>query len=121
MGVVRWERRAIALALAVFLLYGGMIWGLLPIDPRISFEYHLAGAALGLVLAILLRRLDPPAPEKTYGWEQDQDDLDAWPFDERPGEEVEIGNRPPSATVWRTDRGVAADVHPECGPRRAQG
>ena len=71
MGVVRWERRAIALALAVFLLYGGMIWGLLPTDPRISFEYHLAGAALGLLLAILLRRLDPPAPEKTYGWEQE--------------------------------------------------
>ena len=72
MGVVRWERRAIALALAVFLLYGGMIWGLLPTDPRISFEYHLAGAALGLLLAVLLRRLDPPAPEKTYGWEQEE-------------------------------------------------
>jgi len=121
MGVVRWDRRAIALALAVFLLYGGMIWGLLPTDPRISFEYHLAGAALGLLLAILLRRLDPPAPEKTYRWEREGGDQDDWPFDERHGEEAEIGDRPPPAAVWRTDRGVAADVHPECGPRRAQG
>ena len=121
MGVVRWERRAIALALAVFLLYGGMIWGLLPTDPRISFEYHLAGAALGLLLAVLLRRLDPPPPEKPYGWEQEDGDPDDWPFDERPGEEAEIGDRPPPAAVRRTDRGDAADAHPEDGPGRVQG
>jgi len=99
MGVVRWERRAIALSLAVFLLYGGMIWGLFPTDPHISFEYHLAGATLGLVLAVLLRRLDPPAPEKTYRWEQEGGEEDDWPFDERPGKEDDgTGNdRPPPA------------------------
>jgi len=120
MGVLRWERRAIALALAVFLLYGGMIWGLLPTDPRISFEYHLAGAALGLLLAVLLRRLDPPPPEKPYGWEQEDGDPDDWPFDERPGEEAEIGDRPPPATVRWTDRADAADARPQAGPERAQ-
>jgi membrane associated rhomboid family serine protease len=73
-GVLRWDRRAIALALAVFLLYGGMIWGILPSVPSVSFEYHLAGASLGLVLAFLLKGLDPPPPEKTYSWEGDDPD-----------------------------------------------
>ena len=110
MGVVRWERRAIALSLAVFLLYGGMIWGLLPTDPRVSFESHLTGAALGLLLAVLLQRLDPPAPEKTYGWEPGDGDQDGWPFDERPGEEDAIGDRPPPASVRGPDNGKAADA-----------
>jgi membrane associated rhomboid family serine protease len=102
MGVVRWERRAIALSLAVFLLYGGMIWGLFPTDPHISFEYHLAGATLGLVLAVLLGRLDPPAPEKTYCWEQEGGEEGDWPFDERPGEEDDgTGNDRPGAGPGR--------------------
>jgi membrane associated rhomboid family serine protease len=120
MGVVRWERRAIALSLAVFLLYGGMIWGLLPTDPRISFEYHLAGAALGLLLAVLLRRLDPPAPEKTYSWEQEGSDEDDWPFDERHGEEDAAGGRPPPAKVRGPDRGEAVGAQPDGGPGRTQ-
>jgi len=78
-GALRWDRRAIALSLAVFLLYGGMVWGILPTDPRISFEYHLAGAILGVVLAFLLKDLDPRPPEKTYSWEREEDDGD-WPF-----------------------------------------
>jgi membrane associated rhomboid family serine protease len=84
-GVLRWDRRAIALSLAVFLLYGGMIWGVLPSDPKVSFEYHFFGASLGILLAIPTRRLDPSPPEKRYSWE-DADDLgDDWPFVDRPG------------------------------------
>jgi membrane associated rhomboid family serine protease len=82
-GLLRWDRRAIALSLAVFLLYGGMIWGVLPTDPRISFEYHFFGALIGVILAVALRRLDPPPPEKRYSWEEDETD-DVWPFEEGP-------------------------------------
>lgn len=120
MGVVRWERRAIALSLAVFLLYGGMIWGLLPTDPRISFESHLAGGALGLLLAVLLQRLDPPAPERTYSWEQEGGDQDGWPFDEPPGEAGEVSDRP-RASVRGPDRGETVGVHPEAGPGPVRG
>jgi membrane associated rhomboid family serine protease len=84
-GVLRWDRRAIALSLAVFLLYGGMIWGVLPSDPKVSFEYHFFGALLGILLAIPTRRLDPAPPEKRYSWE-DEDDLGHdWPFMGMPG------------------------------------
>ena len=81
-GALRWDRRAIALSLAVFLLYGGMIWGVLPTDPGISFEYHLAGAVLGVGLAVVLRDLDPPPPEKSYSWEGDDPEGDDWPFED---------------------------------------
>ena len=85
LGVLRWDRRAIALALVVFLLYGGMIWGVLPGDPGVSFEYHLAGAALGVLLAVLLKDADPPPPAKVYSWERGDED-DDWPFPEMRGE-----------------------------------
>lgn len=68
-GVLRWDRRAIGLAMVVFFLYGGMIWGVFPGDPQVSYESHLSGAITGVALALLLRRLDPPPPAKRYGWE----------------------------------------------------
>jgi membrane associated rhomboid family serine protease len=71
MGVLRWERRAIALSLIVFVLYGGMVWGVLPSEPQVSFEYHLYGAALGVLLAFALRRYDPPVPGRRYSWEEE--------------------------------------------------
>jgi membrane associated rhomboid family serine protease len=73
-GALRWDRRAIALSLAVFLLYGGMIGGILPTTPNISFEYHLAGAVLGVILALMYRNLDPAPREKTYAWEGEEED-----------------------------------------------
>ena len=93
MGVLRWERRAIALALMVFLLYGGMIWGIFPTASDISFEYHLAGAVLGVLLAVLLKRLDPAPPEKRYSWEGEDEGQDDWPFESAGGGEQEIGGR----------------------------
>lgn len=68
-GVLRWDRRAIGLASAAFFLYGGMVWEVLPTKPQISYEAHLCGAVLGIVLALLLRKLDPARPEKRYSWE----------------------------------------------------
>ena len=68
-GVLRWDRRAIGLAMAVFFLYGGMVWGVFPGDPQVSYESHLSGAILGVALAFLLRRRDAPPPAKRYSWE----------------------------------------------------
>ncbi len=70
-GTLRWDRRAIALALIVFFLYGSMIWGVFPTDPAISYESHLAGALIGIALALICRHRDPPPAEKHYSWEDD--------------------------------------------------
>jgi membrane associated rhomboid family serine protease len=75
-GVIRRDRRAIAASLLVSFLYGSMVWGVLPIQPGVSWESHLAGGLIGLVMAIALRRLDVP-PRKRYSWEdEDQDAKD---------------------------------------------
>jgi membrane associated rhomboid family serine protease len=72
-GVIRRDRRAIAASLLVAFLYGGMVWGVLPIQPGVSWESHLAGALIGLTMAIALRRLDVP-PRKRYSWEGEEGD-----------------------------------------------
>ncbi len=68
-GALRWDRRAIALSAIVFFLYGGMIWGVFPTDPEVSYESHFFGALLGVALAIFFRNIDPAPPEKRYSWE----------------------------------------------------
>jgi membrane associated rhomboid family serine protease len=82
-GVLRWDRRAIGLSLAVFFLYGGMIWGVFPGEPGISYESHLAGALIGVALAFLLRRRDPK-PVKRYGWEDEVEADEERDPEERP-------------------------------------
>lgn len=84
-GALRWDRRAIALSLLVFFLYGGMIWGIFPTKPGISFESHFFGAAIGVILAILLKEHDPRPPQKRYSWEDEEDDME-W-YDELPDNE----------------------------------
>lgn len=78
MGVLRRDRLSMALAMIVFFLYGGMVWGVLPTEPRVSFESHFFGAIAGVVSAFLLRRRDPLPPRRRYEWEEepalDEDD-----------------------------------------------
>lgn len=74
-GAMRWDPRAIALSCLVFFLYGGMVWGIFPGEPGVSYEYHFFGALTGVLSAIAFRKLDPPPPAKRYSWET-EDDLD---------------------------------------------
>ena len=70
-GILRWDKRAIALSMIIFFLYGSMIWGIFPLKPGISFESHFFGAVIGVVLAIVLRNHDPAPLEKKYSWEDE--------------------------------------------------
>ncbi len=73
-GVIRRDKRAIAASLLVCFMYGTLVWGVLPIEPGVSWETHLAAALIGVVLAIALRHLDIP-PHIRYAWEDEKDDL----------------------------------------------
>jgi membrane associated rhomboid family serine protease len=98
-GVLRWDTRSIGLALVVFLLYGGMIWGVFPGDPSVSFESHLAGALIGITLAVLLKNRDPAPARKRYSWEDEAEVPEPEPWPPRdwtePGNEAQRpGNEP---------------------------
>lgn len=73
-GVLRREPRAMAIAMAVFFLYGGMVLSIFPHDPDVSWEAHLFGALPGALLAVLLFRLDAMPPRKVYSWERAADE-----------------------------------------------
>lgn len=69
-GIIRRDVRAIAAAMLVCFLYGSMIWGVLPVEPGVSWETHLVAALIGLMMAALTRRSDTP-PRKRYDWEDE--------------------------------------------------
>ncbi len=54
-GVFRRNIKSIVLALIVTLLYSGYIWGVLPVKEGISWESHLFGGIVGIIIAYLLR------------------------------------------------------------------
>jgi membrane associated rhomboid family serine protease len=72
-GLLRRDRRAVAASLLVVLMYGSLAWGVLPIQPGVSWETHLSAALLGVLSALALRRLDVP-PRKRYAWEDEAED-----------------------------------------------
>lgn len=89
-GLLRRDRRAIAASMGVAFLYGYLIWGVMPLRERDSWETHLAAALLGVILAWGLRKRDVP-PRVTYAWEgQPEDDAEgaaddwAWPEGKAP-------------------------------------
>ena len=93
-GILRRDRRSIALAIIVFFLYGSMIWGVFPLAPGISFEYHFFGALAGSVCAFLLRRRDPLPTRRRYDWEDEEpvdgtEDSRGEIFFDRPGPDDE--------------------------------
>jgi len=82
-GLLRRDRRAIGASLLVCFMYGTLVWGVFPIKSGISWETHLAAAAIGVVLAIRLRHLDIP-PRRRYTWEDEADEAQGETFDPDP-------------------------------------
>jgi membrane associated rhomboid family serine protease len=71
-GLLRRDRRAIASSLVVCFMYGSLTWGVVPTPRGVSWETHLAGALIGVLLAIVFRHMDRP-PLKRYVWEGEED------------------------------------------------
>lgn len=51
-GLFRRDFISIFISVVVLLLYGGIFYGVLPTDPRVSWESHFAGAIVGIASAV---------------------------------------------------------------------
>ncbi len=70
-GVFRKDMRFAAISLIIAFVYGGMLWGILPIKAQMSWESHLMGLIAGLVIAYFFRNEGPK--RKKYQWEEEEE------------------------------------------------
>ncbi len=71
-GIIRRHPRLMAISLLIAFLYGGMVWGILPLQEGVSWEGHLTGMLAGILLAVFFRKEGPQ--RKVYDWELEDED-----------------------------------------------
>ncbi len=68
-GIFTKHYRLVAVSLIVSFIYGSMLWYIFPIKEEISWEGHLGGFLIGLLMAVFLRAKLPVIPK--YAWEKE--------------------------------------------------
>jgi membrane associated rhomboid family serine protease len=53
-GLLRQDFISLLISIGVIIAYGGIFYGVLPLDPRVSWESHLAGVIVGGITAFNL-------------------------------------------------------------------
>ena len=77
-GFIRRDKKLIIISLVVVFLYGSLVWGLYPkyaIENNISWEGHLSGFVMGIVLAIFYKN-EGPQRDSDFDSDTDFDDDD---------------------------------------------
>ena len=69
-GFIRKHTKLMSISMFVVFLYGGMVWGIFPMEKHISWEGHLAGALAGLILAYWFKDNGPS--RQIYQYEIDE-------------------------------------------------
>lgn len=70
-GFLRRRNELIVLSFLTAFLYGGMFWGLFPIQQEVSFEAHISGMLAGVMCAIYYLRQGPQQPK--YVWPEEDE------------------------------------------------
>ncbi len=74
-GLIRHQTRLMSLSLFVVFMYGSIFWGIFPLFKQVSWETHLSGFLLGLLLALYYRKdLKVLYPEKKYFQDETDDE-----------------------------------------------
>jgi len=71
-GIIRNDTRLMSISFLTIFLYGGMVWGILPLKPAISWESHLFGSIGGIIAAVIFRK-EGPVKKKYF---EDEEVLD---------------------------------------------
>jgi|TARA_B110000093_G_scaffold62587_1_gene67750 membrane associated rhomboid family serine protease len=77
-GIISKNFNLMALSLIVVFIYGGTIWYVFPIKNNMSWEGHLSGFMIGVLLALLFKKNNPV--NKVYKWENEDYDNTDDPF-----------------------------------------
>jgi membrane associated rhomboid family serine protease len=77
-GFIRRNKQLISLSFAVIFLYGSLVWGLFPIDVKISFEAHMWGFIAGIILAIYYRKEGVQKIEHHWAEEENENEDKYW-------------------------------------------
>ncbi|MEM6642166.1 MAG: rhomboid family intramembrane serine protease [Bacteroidota bacterium] len=64
-GLFKRNFKSVLISLVIVLGYGGMIYGILPYNERVSWESHLMGAIVGFVAAFTLSRNKKNQPRQS--------------------------------------------------------
>jgi len=70
-GFYRKNMRVAGISLLVIFLYGSIIWGVIPLDPSISWEGHFFGFLSGLIMAGVFRNSGPQPAKYRYEVEEE--------------------------------------------------
>lgn len=92
-GFIRTNKNLLALSFLSIFLYGSMIWGIFPIDHKVSWEGHLSGLLMGIVLAIYFRKSGPKSTDLPIS---DDDRINEFKF---------------GPDYWKTPEQKATDLH----------
>ncbi len=70
-GIIRKYKPLQSISLFVAFIYGGMIWGVFPTETHVSWEGHLSGLIVGVLLAFVYKKHGPQAPKYLYEIEKE--------------------------------------------------
>ena len=74
-GIIRNDVRLLTVSIIVTFIYGGMVWGIFPINPDVSWEGHLWGAVSGVVLALYYQKYT--IRRDKFDWESEEEEADS--------------------------------------------
>jgi len=73
-GIVRRNVNLLAISLLVIFIYGGMVWGIFPYRPEMSWESHLIGMTVGALLSVHYRHEGPQPTRFAEDMEEDEEE-----------------------------------------------
>ena len=75
-GVIRKHIGLMALSLIIVFQYGSLVWGIFPLEGRVSWEGHLCGLVAGFVMSWMYRKHGPQKPVLPWADPDSDEDLD---------------------------------------------